>query len=103
VTKAEQILRTVHNLYRAGHEELTQDVIRANLGLSHKMWHGGYSNTFQAMCSNSGKGVSLRRDYQNVFEKVRHGCYQLTDYGLTLFRDTSNTSVTRMLREQVAA
>lgn len=85
MTKAEQILNTVNNLYSSGQEELTQDVIRDNLGLSHKMWHGGYSNTFQAMCKDGGKGVSLRRDYRNVFERVSHGCYQLTNYGKELF------------------
>lgn len=86
MTKAEQILNTVYNLYRAGYEELTQDTVRDNLGLSHKMWHGGYSNTFQAMCTNKGKGVALRKDYQDVFERVNHGKYQLTNYGLTLLQ-----------------
>jgi len=95
MTKAEQILSTVHNLYRAGREELTQDVIRATLGISHKVWHGGYSNTFQAMCTNKTKGVSLRKDYQDVFHRVNHGKYQLTDYGLTLVqsKDTDTNIV----------
>ncbi len=105
MTKAEQILTVVSNLYSernleknsagssagnsAGRKDFSQDIIRAKLGLSHKMWHAGYSNTFQAMCINCGKGIALRKAYKNVFKRVCHGSYQLSDYGMTLLKTSS--------------
>lgn len=87
MTKVEEILTAAYNLYHSGHSEVSQDIVRQRLELSHKMWHSGYSNTFQAMCKNCGKGLVLRQEFQNVFEKIRHGRYQFSDYGLTLVQD----------------
>ena len=81
MTQAEHILEAVAELSVAGHTVFSQESIRNHLSISHVDWHAGFVNTFLAMRVNAGKSFRVSKPYKNIFEKLEHGRYELSESG----------------------
>ncbi len=82
--QAKEILYAVKDLNLTELQEITPNAIKNQLKLSNQEWQSGYSKTFNAMRVGSSTCLQIGQKYRNVFEKVYHGCYYLTDYGETI-------------------
>lgn len=95
--QAKEILYAVKNLGLAELQEVTPSAIKKQLNLSNREWQSGYNKTFSAMRVGSNTYLRIGQKYRNVFEKVYHGCYYLTDYGETVIcslEDVTNEAET---------
>jgi hypothetical protein len=86
MTIAEQIVQAVATLINnEGKTVFTREEVREKLNIDRDRWLRSYSPIFQGMrAAPSGKGPNPGEKYKNVFDRVEHGKYQLTEYGKTL-------------------
>ncbi len=91
MTHAEQILYAV-SLLADGQElaAFSREEIRHQLGIPREEWNASYSPTFQAMRADHPGGASkIGARFHNIFRRVSHGRYVLTDYGRQLLLPTN--------------
>lgn len=91
MTQAEEILKAVMTLNDEESENLSAKVIRLHLGLSNEVWQATYNKTFLAMRVNPTTSYKVGTKYRNVFQKIYHGCYCLTDEGHKLLLELKHS------------
>lgn len=83
MTHAEEIMRAVASLMQQeGKLIFTRDEVRRQIGVTRDRWQSGYTATFQGMRSDHPGGAPPTKvRFREVFRRVEHGEYALTDHG----------------------
>lgn len=90
-TITEMIMRAVHQLEERGVITFARKDIRDELGLHPDKMNTTFSPIFQGMRVTHPDGAPLvGRKFQDVFERVEHGKYQLTKKGSKLIEELFN-------------
>jgi hypothetical protein len=82
-THQDEILGAVANLTcQDRHIVFTRQEVRDHLGIDSKTWLQSYTPIFQGMRADQPGGApGVRTPYKNVFRRIDHGRYVLTDVG----------------------
>lgn len=85
MTHSEEIFRAVIKLIQRGQKIFRRMNVRDELRLDHDTWMSGYVSIFQSMRDDHPGGApDVRDELKNVFHRVGHGQYVLTDYGRSI-------------------
>jgi len=89
ITHTEEIMRAVAILIKKeGKNTFGRREIRDQIGIKHDKWMLGYTAIFQGMRSDHpGKAPNVGKKFKNVFRRIEHGVYILTDYGKQLLKE----------------
>lgn len=82
MNNTERIMNAVAHLINLGRDNFTRREVRDQIRMPHEEWMSSYTAIFQGMRSDQPGGAPyVGKKYQNVFERIDHGLYKLTDYG----------------------
>ena len=88
MTHAEQIFRAAVIVSRRNNGIFTRKKVRDELGLTQEEWMSGYTAIFQGMRDDHPGGApDPGRRFRNVFHRVAHGIYELTETGRQLAKE----------------
>jgi hypothetical protein len=88
MTHAEQILSAAYELLNHGKTSFTREDIRILLGINRKEWTASFSPIFQGMRADQPGGApSVGKQFQNVFIRIGHGIYILSEHGKAIITE----------------
>jgi len=88
MSNAEQIFRAAVTISLRNNNTFTRKEVREELRISHETWISSYTAIFQGMRDDHPGGApNPGSRFRNVFHRIGHGRYQLTEIGWNLAKE----------------